>query len=935
MPTRVLIDSGCSLTLIHEDLAASLSLPRRRCCLRLLTMGGGAAYTRGSVNLRSLLVDGMELGPTEAFVMANLPSDVGLVLGLDVILRCGIQIRKADGEVSVVFGGSCLATEVVPGQPLRMNIEDEDFQAMFKGGRWIVRWKWNGNGVQDSVPKSEFVKECDREAFDGELNDWLEEGILVPYDKSRHGSINNYLPLIAVRQTKGSESKVRPVLDYRSLNKAVQSHPGGATPICIDLLRAWRQKGGRCSIMDLRRAYLQVCVDPELWSFQAVRWNGKDYLLTRLGFGLASAPKIMTRIVEAVTGADDQISASVSSYIDDLYVVEGKVTAAEVREHFSHWGLTAKPPEYIGSQKVRILGLRVNEQLDWTRDGDLPSIPEKPTRREVHRIVGAWIGHYPIGGWLRVASGYIQRQAASEGIGWDDKVSSTLHARILEVDRRLRCESDPVRGYWLVDGSAPMKIWADASSIAIGVILEVGDNVVEDAAWMRPKDDPKHINCAELDAVIRGLNMALRWGRRELLIMTDSSTVFGWLSAVIKKTHNVRTRSLSEVIIRRRLDILTDILSDPALTIDVKWVKSADNKADRMTRVPNNWLKLAPDAATLSDIRVIHSKCHFGIQRTHELASERYGDVPIEMVKEVVYQCQECSRVDPAARFSFDRGKITANSVWEKLAIDLTHVGNGVYLSVIDVFSGYAIWSKLNNESGLEVVHGLLRVFSAFGPPKVVLSDNGTVFRGKVYQELLSEWEVQAQQSCAYRPQGNGVAERAHRTIKRSVKRSGRPVEYIVFWHNNTRGCRKLSPYEMVFGMTSLKPGVSSERHPIKRDFTSDVVDEDLYDQLERNPFVVGDKVYLRPPSGKCDEDWSGPHTVTDLRSNVSAVINDDGVSRHVSYLRLVPGSRGCDSSEISYEEEPTIPCGDGNEVRRSSRMRERPVWWRDYEVEV
>lgn len=50
----------------------------------------------------------------------------------------------------------------------------------------------------------------------------------------------------------------------------------------------------------------------------------------------------------------------------------------------------------------------------------------------------------------------------------------------------------------MVDPVAPVRIWIDASSMALGVVIEIVDDIVEDASWLRPKDDSKHINIAEL-----------------------------------------------------------------------------------------------------------------------------------------------------------------------------------------------------------------------------------------------------------------------------------------------------------------------------------------------------------------------------------------------------------------------------------------------------
>ena len=68
-------------------------------------------------------------------------------------------------------------------------------------------------------------------------------------------------------------------------------------------------------------------------------------------------------------------------------------------------------------------------------------------------------------------------------------------------------KNDPVRGRWDVTGSKS-RVWVDASSLALGVVIEADGCVIEDASWLR-KDDSTHINMAQLDAVVKGLNLAL------------------------------------------------------------------------------------------------------------------------------------------------------------------------------------------------------------------------------------------------------------------------------------------------------------------------------------------------------------------------------------------------------------------------------------------
>ena len=208
-------------------------------------------------------------------------------------------------------------------------------------------------------------------------------------------------------------------------------------------------------------------------------------------------------------------------------------------------------------------------------------------RRQVHSVVGEWLGHFPVAGWLRVVSALIQRQTATENVDWSEKISETTMELLREAQNKIIEQGDPVKGHWLVRRESPIKVWTDASSIALGVVLEIDNDIVEDASWLRPKNDSAHINLRELDAAIRGLNLALSWGKRIIMLITDSATVVGWLRAVIEGTHNVKTRSLSEMLIRRRLDTLKNFIEQENLEIKVQYVESAKNLADKLTRLPS------------------------------------------------------------------------------------------------------------------------------------------------------------------------------------------------------------------------------------------------------------------------------------------------------------------------------------------------------------
>ena len=381
--------------------------------------------------------------------------------------------------------------------------------------------------------------------------------------------------MAVVQENKG---KVRPVLDYRELNEYVQCHTGAEVAACDETLRRWRRKTGVLKVVDLKSAYLQIHLDESLWAFQQVRYCGKLYCLTRLGFGLNCAPRIMTRIVREVLARDDRIRRATDHYIDDIIVMEDIVSAEEVVTHLQQYGLVTKPP--VSLDGGRVLGLQLRRNLEgelyFRRGNELPVLKENAvvSKRELFSICGKLIGHYPIGGWLRVACSFLKRTCI--GSLWKDPAGECAHALLKDLLARVRAE-DPVRGKWSVRATTACRVWCDASSLALGVVVEMQGAVIEDAAWLRKTSDFAHINVAELEAVLKGINLALKWGMKTIEVMTDSATVLSWLRAVLTEDHRVKTHGAAEMLIKRRLGVLRQLVVELKLIVTVTFTKSASN----------------------------------------------------------------------------------------------------------------------------------------------------------------------------------------------------------------------------------------------------------------------------------------------------------------------------------------------------------------------
>jgi len=319
-----LVDTGCSQTIVRCDLVKNPMNPKE-----ILTVDGRRAQCEGEI-FCNLTIQGSEIS-LNCLVMKRMIRGVDVILGLDAIGSLGgVQVSNAD----VRFG---LGASAVQREPDNMRISDQDFEAVFNGRHWTVKWRWlDGPPILKNRIPEYSIKPHLRREYESEIEEWIQNGWL---QETTDLPNNGTLPLMAVDQE--NKGKVRPVLDYRELNQFVSSHTAEGE-VCQETLRKWRRMGEKVVLLDLRKAYLQLHVYKTLHEFQMVNYKGKKYFLTRLGFGLCSAPKIMSRVVAHVLSLNKEIDKATDHYIDDIIVNTEMVTVETVAAHLANFGLITK-----------------------------------------------------------------------------------------------------------------------------------------------------------------------------------------------------------------------------------------------------------------------------------------------------------------------------------------------------------------------------------------------------------------------------------------------------------------------------------------------------------------------------------------------------------------------------------------------------------------
>lgn len=880
-----LVDTGCQLTIIQGsaiNVAHQIVLQADPAPIVVSGIHGEACMTVGRQNM-ALQVGNGPLLQHRCAIAKKTPGSCNIVLGIDFLRRFS-HIRVGDIELKCngQLGGAAVNRKPGP-EGRKLFIDDKDFVGTFNGKYWTIRWRWKDKPAllknRVALYRSANLP-MTQQRFESEIKDWIDKGWLqsIPGPPGRNADPKGGLiPLMAVVQP--TKDKVRPVMDFRELNNFVQCHSGDEVAVCDESLRRWRRLGTKVKIVDLKSAYLQLRVARDLWSYQQVEFQGKRYWLTRLGFGLNCAPRIMTRVLREVLEQNAVINAATEPYIDDILVDENLVAAEVLVNHLKAFGLTAKAPE--GLDGGRALGLKITKRADgtyWFSRGNTLGEWQSGstlTREKLFSLCGKVVGHYPVAGWARVACSFVKRVA--EGYGWKDDVGPLAKKMAAELLTRVEKE-DPVKGVWEVPKSDSGVVWTDASSLAMGAVLEIGGHIVEDAAWLRPKDDAMHINLAELEAALKGLNLALKWGLKKIVMLVDSKTVFDWMKLTLSGEKRVKTKGAAEMLVKRRLAVLSQTVKEFGLQLKLGLVASAKNKADKMTRVPQVWLTalrkkdvvvaVADTRGRAQLVKKLHERHHLGIERTLELARRADPTINKLEVEQCVDQCQVCRSIDPAP-VQEPAGTLEVANNWERLAIDTTHFRGRLYLSITDCGpSRLTVWKLLPNETAAAVIDALSHVLWERGMPREILMDNSRTFHSDAFLDFLAVWGIEEVFRAADRPPGNGIAERIHRTIKRIAARSNISIFEACYWYNASSGRgSKPSPVEALYQYPWRYPMLDAQKKvaPVNR-------------------YKPGDVVWVKPRVVRCDQKWN-QGVVTGIKSTYT--IEVDGMARSIRDVRL------------------------------------------------
>lgn len=169
---------------------------------------------------------------------------------------------------------------------------------------------------------------------------------------------------------------------------------------------------------------------------------------------------------------------------------------------------------------------------------------------------------------------------------------------------------------------------------------------------------------------------------------------------------------------------------------------------------------------------------HMGIKKTLARITPTFWAEGLQQtITELVRSCPQCQRCKQATNTKV--GHLSSEVVdrpWKKIFID--HIGplprstkgNKFVLSVVDAFSKFSFLIPARNTKAQVTVELLKnRVFSIFGPPQFLVSDNVSSFTSHCFKEMCMEYGVDHVFTSPYYPNPS-QAERVNKNIKIAMR---------------------------------------------------------------------------------------------------------------------------------------------------------------------
>ena len=204
-------------------------------------------------------------------------------------------------------------------------------------------------------------------------------------------------------------------------------------------------------------------------------------------------------------------------------------------------------------------------------------------------------------------------------------------------------------------------------------------------------------------------------------------------------------------------------------------------------------------------LRQLHT-AHLGIEKTKLLAKDTVFWLNMTKdIEQLVNTCEVCQKFKNSQSAEPLQSVEFPDRIWHTVGVDIFYHEKDAWLLVADYYSKFPVVRKLPNPSPSVIVVEIMKcIFSEYGIPKKIISDNGPHFVSEVFRKFTLDYVIDHMTSSPRRAQGNGFAERNVQTIKNFLQKAldskTDPYLALLHWRTVPLATNLPSPAEIMMG---------------------------------------------------------------------------------------------------------------------------------------
>ena len=218
---------------------------------------------------------------------------------------------------------------------------------------------------------------------------------------------------------------------------------------------------------------------------------------------------------------------------------------------------------------------------------------------------------------------------------------------------------------------------------------------------------------------------------------------------------------------------------------------------------------IIPDKDRPQILKQIHEG-HLGIQKClHRAKATVYWPKLYDELKALVTNCTICLKYSASNRKDSTKigpplGQEIPTQPWKKLATDLFTYDQANYLLVVDYTTKFPVVHKLTDLTACVVTEHMKAIFSKFGTPHSIVSDNGPCYAAQYFADAMAEWGVNHIKVSPHHHQANGLAEGYVCIVKQLLTKARElgqdPHKAIAIYRTTPLSDKLPSPFKLLYG---------------------------------------------------------------------------------------------------------------------------------------